>query len=233
MIGRGIFFLSRLKARSLLFDEQGERLDLLSVLAGQDTLDLPVRLGNEQVAVRLLAIRVPEEVANERRRKLAEEAKRRQRTVRKEKRALAGWTVLITNAARELLSLEEALVLGRTRWQIELLFKLWKEHSRIDEWRSSKPLRILCETYAKLVGVILQHWFVLVTCWARPNRSLTKASQAVRSMVPLLQAAVQGLIAFDQVVAYIQQSMGASCYIDKRRKRPNNFQLLLGPTNCY
>ena len=34
---------------------------------------------------------------------------------------------------------EEAVGLARIRWQIELIFKLWKGRGGIDRWRSSKP----------------------------------------------------------------------------------------------
>ena len=37
--------------------------------------------------------------------------------------ALATWTLLVTNLPSACLTLHEALVLGRVRWQIELLFK--------------------------------------------------------------------------------------------------------------
>jgi len=49
------------------------------------------------------------------------------------------------------------MVLLKIRWQIELLFKLWKSHGRVDEWRTKKPARIVCEIYAKLIGLVVQH----------------------------------------------------------------------------
>jgi IS4 transposase len=67
----------------------------------------------------------------------------------------------------------------RTRWQIELVFKLWKSEGRIDEWRSEKPFRILCELYAKLVVMIIQHW-ILLTSWQYPDRSLFKSVKTIR-----------------------------------------------------
>jgi len=79
------------------------------------------------------------------------------------------------------LSLAEALILLRLRWQIELLFKLWKSHGQLDLWRTEKPERILCEVYAKLIGLILQHWMLIIGCWHEPHRSLVKAGKAGRS----------------------------------------------------
>ena len=75
-----------------------------------------------------------------------------------------------------MLSLPEALVLMRIRWQIELLFKLWKSHGRVDEWRTTNPTRILCEVYAKLIGLVFQQWILAASSWADPERSLFKAA---------------------------------------------------------
>ena len=69
-----------------------------------------------------------------------------------------------------MLSLEEALVLARCRWQLELLWKLWKSYGRIDESRSQNPWRVLCEIYAKLLGMLVQHWTLLASCWSQPDR---------------------------------------------------------------
>jgi IS4 transposase len=89
--------------------------------------------------------------------------------------AAADWTIYLTNVSSDRLTLQEALVLGRARWQIELLFKLWKRYGSIDESRSAHPWRILCELYAKLLAMVIQHWVLLTTCWRCPDRSLVKA----------------------------------------------------------
>jgi hypothetical protein len=43
---------------------------------------------------------------------------------------------VITNVPPRLLSFEQVLVVLPLRWQIERLFRLWKEHGQIDEWPS-------------------------------------------------------------------------------------------------
>ena len=84
---------------------------------------------------------------------------------------------------------QEALVLAKIRWQIELIFKLWKSHGLVDEWRTANPFRILCEVYAKLVGMVFHHWCFLVGCWIYPDRSLVKAAQVVRDHALILALA--------------------------------------------
>jgi hypothetical protein len=72
--------------------------------------------------------------------------------------------MLVTNVPASKLSIEQALVLIHTRWQIELLFKLWKQDTLIDESNGTKPWRVLCEVYANLLAMVVQHWFVLFSC---------------------------------------------------------------------
>ena len=134
----------------------------------------------------------------------------------------------MTNVPAELLSVEEALVLARARWHIELLFKLWKQHGQIDEWRSQKPWAILCEVYAKLIAMIFQHWLLLLGCWHLPDRSLVKASQAVRTLVPLLTVAWSGLAPLSAVLERLEAILRrCRSRINPRKTHPNTFQRLL------
>jgi hypothetical protein len=84
-------------------------------------------------------VRVPQEVADQRRRRLRATARDHGRSPSAARLAWCDWTLLITNVSSELLTVREALVLARARWQIELLFKLWKAHGPSNESRSDKP----------------------------------------------------------------------------------------------
>ena len=177
------YFLSRLQAQTTVFTADGLRWDdVTELLAGQaGEVDLPVTLGVQQrLSARLLAVRVPQEVADQRRRRLRAEAKRKGQTVSAGRLALAAWTIFITNAPVERLWVRAAVVLGRTRWQIELLFKLWKSHGHIDQSRSEKVWRVLCDVYAKLLAMVVQHWIWLTSVWDYPDRSLVKAAKTVQ-----------------------------------------------------
>jgi hypothetical protein len=117
----------------------------------------------------------------------------------------------------------------RLRWQIELLFKLWKQHGHIDKWRSEKPWRILCELYAKLIGMIIQHWLLLTSAWENLARSLVKAVKTIRRHAMQVACAVASLKLHQliEVCQIIASCLATRCRMNKRKKEPNTYQLLL------
>ncbi len=140
---------------------------------------------------------------------------------------LADWTIYATNLSPGQLSVAEALVLGRVRWQIELLFKLWKSQGHLDRWRSTKPWRILCEVYAKLLTLLIQHWVFLSSSWEYPDRSLSKAAQTVRKQAWYLASVFDSAQRLIEALRVIQRCLAAGCRINKRRADPHTYQLLL------
>ena len=230
---QGNFWLSRLQTQTALYDTTGHRHDLLAWLTAQpaEAVDLPVLLGEaHRLPARLLAVPVPQDVAATRRRKLREAARKKGRQVSARCLALAAWTLLVTNLPSTRLTLREALVLGRVRWQIELLFKLWKSHGHIDESRSTKPWRLLCEVYAKLLAMLIQHWLLLISCWAYPNRSLTKAAQTIQKHALHLASAFDTMRRLLTAMMTVKQCLAAGCRMNRRKKQPNTYQLLLETT---
>jgi hypothetical protein len=230
---QGAYWLTRVMARTCWFDADGQAVDLPRWLARQTcaVVDCAMQLGADQrLPCRLIALRVPSALARARRRALRKEARRKGQAVSQERLRLAGWTIWATNLPREQLSWQEAWVLARLRWQIELLFKLWKAQGHLDESRSEKPWRILCEVYAKLVGLVVQHWIMLTSAWARPDRSSLKAGKTIRAhALHLATAFAQSQSALCQALAIVQRCIASGCRVNRRKKNPSAFQLWLEP----
>ena len=229
------YWLSRVQANTAVYDQHGARLDLPIFLAAQAsaTLDLPILLGAQaQLPCRMLAVRVSQEVADQRRRRLREEGRRRGRAPSALQLALAEWTIFVTNAPCELMNVREALILGRCRWQIELLFKLWKSQGGIARWRSGKAGAILCELYAKVIAMIIQHWILLTGCWGYAERSLTKASATVRRHAMCLATALKSGSRLVEAIEVIAACVAVGCRINKSKKKPHTYQLLLDLTEA-
>jgi hypothetical protein len=140
---------------------------------------------------------------------------------------------VITNIPQELLSLEEAFVLTRVRWQIELLFKLWKSHGRVDAWRTTNPERILCEVYAKLLALVCQHWLIAGCGWSDPERSLFKAAQVIRSSVVDLAGALASTAHLLTVLHAIERVLKRFARLNKRRASPATAQRLCALTTSF
>lgn len=227
---REVYWLTRMLGKTQLYDAQGRRWKLTDFLAAQtaDRIEQDVFLGvHHRLPARLLAVRAPEAVAQQRRQRLLRTARKRSQQVTPEAWALAAWTLYVTNVPVALLSLDEALVLARCRWQIELLFKLWKKEGRVDKSRSEQPWRVLCEVYAKLLGMVVQHWILLVNCWSYANRSLVKATRTVRGHALHLAAVLKEGHLVGRVLQIIGRCLAAGCRITKRRKEPATYQRLL------
>lgn len=226
----GVFWLSRLHSQTVVFDAMGQRWETLELLEAQHSaiIDLPVQLGIEQqLPARLLAMRVPQEVAEQRRARLRDDARRRQQPVTARTLALASWTILVTNVPAEQLDVREALALTTARWQIELLFKLWKSHGQIDEWATHKPDRILCEMYAKLLAMLIQHWLLLVACWEQADRSWVKAAQTIQKHALHLASHIRQTAQLNEAITVLARSLASGCRMNSRKRDPNTYQLLL------
>ena len=128
-----------------------------------------------------------------------------------------------------MLSIAEVAALGRMRWQIELLFKQWKSEGHLAQSRSEKPWRILCEVFAKMIAMILQHWILLVTCWRYANRSLHRATKAVRRFAGMMAASLHRISDLTRILELIDLSLRRTARIDRRRKHPNAHRVLENP----
>jgi hypothetical protein len=98
---------------------------------------------------------------------------------------------------------------------------------QIDAWRSANPWRILCEIYAKLIGVVIDQWIFLVSLWPFPNRSLFRAAKTLQKFALALAMALSDKTHLLWVLSALQACLRAGCRQETRKAHPAAFQLLL------
>jgi hypothetical protein len=228
---RGVFWITRIQCHTVLSDGQGKRLDLRRLLrGGAQSVDRAIRIGRENpLACRLIARQVPGHVVRRRRRRLRKDAARRGRAVSQQQLVWCQWTVVVTNLPPAQLTAHEALVLLKMRWQIELLFKRWKSLGQVHESRSTNPWRVLVEIYAKLLGMLIQHWLLLATAWKYEDRSLSKASVAIGDHALLLIEPLATGRRLATVIKRIADMLIVVARLQRRRGRPPSYWILKNP----
>ena len=163
IVAKGAFFLTRFLVCTGLKDALTQApIDLPKRLSRlhDNACEMDLLMGGEkhpQVACRLIALHVSEQVANERRRRLKKEARKKGRTVSERHLRLCDWTLLVTNVPPRWLPLEMVRALYTVRWQIELLFKQLKSVLRVHQSNTGKENRLRCELYGKLIGAVIIH----------------------------------------------------------------------------
>ena len=161
---QGAYFLSRLYKQTGLYDsdDPDKKLDLLTWLKGlAEAMTHGERNllmgGRKKVPVRVIFYRVPEAVAQERRRKAKQRAKKSGKTCQQSTLDWLDWFIFVTNVPEELMNIEQVATVYRVRWQVEILFKVWKQEldwGKMGKWRIE---RILCQFYARCLALLLFH----------------------------------------------------------------------------
>ena len=156
IIDAGAFFISRLLTGTKLFTLDNQPLDLLATLTSAAPLFSQQLLlgGSAKIPVRLIAQRLPQEIADRRRQKLRDGHKRRGIIPSSESLALQDWSIYITNTSDTQIKQERIHQIYALRWQIELLFKLSKSLMNIDVLNTKKSSRVVIQTYGKFLSMM-------------------------------------------------------------------------------
>lgn len=222
----GVFWLSRALTQLRLHVDDADH-DLIDWLSRQDAdqIDRPVAVGQARLPCRLVATRLPPALAARRRAAASQDARKHGRAPSARRLAACDWSTYLTNLPAAAFDADALHTLYRVRWQIELLFKLWKSHHHLAQHRSADPVRQLVELHARLLAVIVQHWLVLATGWQLPRLSLVKATRRLREHLPLLVATLHDLEALQQTLRVLA-TLVATCRLNTRRQHPGTVQTL-------
>jgi hypothetical protein len=225
------YFLSRLQFGTKVLLADGQSVDLLPWLAKQHgPIDQPILLGQVQrLSCRLIAWRLPKEQANLRRCKLRRETlSKTGKEPSAERLAWCDWTILVTNVPVEKMTVKEAMILYRARWQVELLFKQWKSHGLVAELSGSTAVRQMVRVWARLLAVVVQHWLLIGSVWGDPTKSLHKVYEAVRGFAGRLASALIRPDGLQRVLDDVCRTLAKTCRRDPRQK-PGTFEQLNDP----
>lgn len=227
------FWLSRLAFGTDIFTAEGEPIARIEDLfaPAEAVVDRPILLAKgAKLPCRLVAWRVPQEVANRRRQKLIATARDKgNRPPSRERLAWCDWMIFVTNVPGDRLTPTEIAVLYGARWQIELMFKRWKSLGRVADLAGSTVTRQLVGLWSRLLAVLVQHWVLLGCAWGDRRCSLHKASQTIRALATHLATAVGDLERLTKEIERIDQILRKLARRDKR-KRPGTFELLNDPS---
>lgn len=176
------YFLSRLNHQTTLLEVRGGRvhpLKLARVLRKEagPLLEKSIVLGaRERVAARLIAVRMPDAVANERRRQARRVAKKRGYTPSQAHLALMAWNLFVTNVPNTVWPPQTVCLAYALRWQVELVFKSWKSHLHLATLTTTTKHSTLCALYGRMLLILLIYALcptLYATVWQKRQRELS------------------------------------------------------------
>lgn len=163
---QGAYFVSRLKSDASLFDSQtGESIKLEHILPQQEqetTVCLPFYLAHPKthknsIPVRVFIEKVPQSVQEQRLKKLQEQAKKQQWNLSDLRIKLCAYNLYITNASEQQLPDTLIRLIYGIRWQIEIIFKIWKSILEIDQVKPMNIFRFESMLYGRLMLILISN----------------------------------------------------------------------------
>lgn len=220
----GLYWLSRYKARTRLFCPVTHRpLELKALLTRHQTLYFPVLVGVKQaVKAYLVARPVSPAQAQSRQQRRTDRAKRKHQPLASDTLALAAWDIFLTNIADG--SVEAICALARARWQVEVVFKLWKSFWGLDHLQSQDKIRQSCLFYAKLLALWVAHR--LFSLDPHANRSWWQAAQTVRDHALCALYALTSFQTWGDFLIRLAALLPLASRMSKRKAHPLTFQIL-------
>ena len=155
------FYVSRFKHDRKIFlstKEDSPYLNLPSLirkLKVNEIKDIDAYIGNDRFKTRVLIQKAPAKIAKKRQAQLIKQRRKKGNPLSEQRLLLCYLSVFITNLDQEQWEANRVLKLYKIRWQIEIIFKVWKSVLKIGKTKRMKVERFLCLLYAQLIWAII------------------------------------------------------------------------------
>lgn len=231
------YYISRYFLSTNLFIGE-KKVDLLKFLESKkhlNIIDEEVTISNQKLNTRLIAIKVSDDIYNQRVRSLRKAYRQRRKTPKQNTLKLQRYVIFITNIPKKMIASQHIGTIYRLRWEIELCFKRWKSIFKIDRLTGINGNRTLCFIYAKLIAILLFNsleQYALALAYQR-NRELS-LDKFFKWIVD--RDRFQRLLAKEFTVTQFLKMISDNIerlFKDKRRKRLSSFDLILTSASFY
>jgi hypothetical protein len=222
---RDISFVSRLRYGVNIYDEKTDKeIDLLKRLKKYGCFDKWVLIGSKQkVKVRLVAVKLSEKQANERRRKAKNDRDRRLNHD-EEYYQMLGYSLFILN--EDTFTPDQIAQIYSLRWRIEIIFKCWKSHFNLQKIISQNN-KLTKERVEAIMYMMLI--FILIFQSGIYNYIMdyikNKKSDILISLLKLSKFIALNInLFFEQDIETLCPQILYYCKYEKRKKRKNFLQ---------
>lgn len=233
------FFLNRLSPQTTVYhvDQPTKAIDLTSCLKKMKRHNLPyltyeVLVGSKvKLPCRLVVSLVNDSTYNKRLRKTTKMAKSYGHNVSKEYKSKARLNMFITNVPEEWIPAEQIKSTYGLRWQIELIFKVWKSQAKISSIKEMKIHRFECQLLGKIIWLLI-NWKIY--CWLlrNPNRkhlgigySLWKFYKSAFRWSYKLRGALQSAKKAKDLIDTLKNMNQQLFALEKRIGKPSSFEI--------
>lgn len=233
---KGAYYLSRMKTGVNLYQRtaDGEFLlwDLVSFVThmSPDRHELVLYVRHEKTffKTRLIVEPVPAQVIRQRIRGMRRQCQKKGRSFPPDFKILAAVNTYITNAPKTSLPPQGCRLLYSIRWQIELIFKLWKSNFALEHVAGIRKERVLCTLYAKLLCIFVTSklvFWVRNEVWNTRKRELSEF-RAAKVLQTYLADVSHGLVfSPDRVTAVLRNAVKAMTHCLKSPQHTRRYPL--------
>lgn len=192
----------------------------------------------EKIKTRLILHLLPADELEKRLRNASKNAKKKGKKISKEYKAKAALNLFITNASKDQIPTKNVWPIYRLRWQIELMFKIWKSICDIEKVKKVNEHRLECYIYSKLIFIVLSWKVVWVV--AKNMYSIShKALSFFKAFKTLFKRQIDGFrnalkSSQDDMIAFIVNLYDLSVtnhLLEKRKQEPTSLEIILGCLN--
>ena len=210
-----------------LYDADRNKIPLVQLLKKaeknhQEIIDIYgfCQYRTKKAFVRVIAGKLPEEQAEKSRKRKKRTASRKQNQITEETLFCAGWIVVITSLGTEYCG-EEILHLYRSRWQVELLFKRFKQNFSITTLKAGNTNYAETEVLLGLIiwGISERQSF-LVECFLKEKNETADDSVYEKCKVTFLQIKEILCLSWSQFIDITDKKY--SRYLSQRKRYRKN-----------